>query len=125
MPTKNYTLFFLLSVGFVLISIAFITILGQTNNRDSGAADIRAKATVQNSMQLEGDVASVDTKAWTMVVNNVTFADNQTAKPMGTFTVIIPNNTNVKSGQRVVLAVDSQSFNVTSKTFAALAVQVR
>lgn len=123
MPSKNYTLFFILSVGFVLISIAFITILGETSSRDGGSTDIRAKATVQNSMQLEGVVASSSNGS--IVVDNIHFADNADAAPMGTFTVVVPEGTPVRSGDTVVLSVDAATFNVAQKTFTALAVSVR
>jgi hypothetical protein len=123
MPSKNYTLFFILSVGFVLISIAFITILGQTSDRDGSNADIRAKATVQNSMQLEGVVESVD--LGTIIVNNVKFVDNPDAKPMGTFTVTVPADVRVSPGQSVALSVDAATFNVPNKSFTALAVTPR
>lgn len=123
MPSKNYTLFFVLSVGFVLISITFITILGQTSSKDKGTTDIRAKATVQNSMQLQGVVGTVD--GTTLTVTDVSFADNDSAKPMGTFTVIVPAETSVVRGQRVLLYVDSATFNIAEKKFTALSVAGR
>lgn len=125
MPSKNYTMFFILSVGFVLVSIAFITILGQTSSSSTENRDIRAKATVQNSLQLTGVVTSSDTIARTLVLSNVRFANNDTAQDMGTFTAQVDSGveiTTVRSGTSVVVSVDASTFNAGEKTFRVLAV---
>ncbi len=121
MPSKNYTLFFILSVGFVLLSIAFITILGQTSSTDSVSKDIRAKATVQNSMQLTGTVSLVDVGSLT--VDNVRFADNDSAASMGTFTAFPGSGVslnNIRVGSTVRLSVDASTFDTQKKTFTVL-----
>lgn len=124
MPSKNYTLFFILSVGFVLLSIAFITILGQTSSTDTVSKDIRAKATVQNSLQLTGTVQTVD--ATSFIVENVKFVDNTNAATMGTFTATLGPNVNTKNlrtGATVRMSVDASSFNTQGKTFTVLSLQ--
>lgn len=121
MPSKNYTLFFILSVGFVLLSIAFITILGQTSSTDSVSKDIRAKATVQNSMQLTGTVSLVD--AGSITVDNVRFADNDNTASMGTFTAYPGSGvsiSNIRIGSTVRLSVDASTFDTQKKTFTVL-----
>lgn len=123
MPSKNYTLFFILSVGFVLLSIAFITILGQTSSPDTVSKDIRAKATVQNSMQLTGTVSLVD--GGSITVDNVQFIDNKNAASMGTF-VATPGPgvslNNIRIGTTVRLSVDAATFDTQRRTFTVIGI---
>lgn len=124
MPSKNYTLFFILSVAFVLVSIAFITIIGQTNSRNSGS-DIRAKATVQNSLQLLGTVSSVHSSDQTLVIDNVRFVNNDSTGTMGTFTGVAGEDVSfsqIKQGMNILMSVDAGTFSVGEKTFTVLAV---
>lgn len=125
MPSKNYTLFFVMSVGFVLISIAFISILSQTKKTENGEnVDIRAKAGVANSMKVTGVVASYNASENTLTVNNVNFQNANANSPgMGTWTVVPP----VKDfeplssvGKKVTIFVDAASFNTSAKTLTAL-----
>lgn len=125
MPSKNYTLFFILSVGFVLLSISFITILGQTSSKEGPNKDIRAKATVQNSLSLTGIVSSIDTGSRTFVVDQVKFVNNDEAPAMGTFTATVATGVDMKTikvGTTIRLSVDAASFNTQGKTFTVLAV---
>jgi len=126
MPSKNYTLFFIFSVGFVLLSIAFITILGQTSKKDNGSADIRAKATVANSLKLTGVVGSMDPGARTLTVDQVKFESKENeASNMGTWIVTEPADYKagtVTIGKKVLLSIDASTFNASSKTMTALAV---
>lgn len=126
MPSKNYTLFFIFSVGFVLVSIAFITILGQTSKKDNGNVDIRAKATVANSLKLIGVVSGTDPGARTITVDQVKFENKQNEDGnMGTWTVNQPSDfqpSSVSVGKKVFLNADAKSFNTSSKTMTALAI---
>lgn len=127
MPSKNYTLFFILSVGFVLISIAFITILGQTSDKDSGTTDIRAKATVANSLKIIGTVSEIG--AGTMNVSQVKFESKANeAGDMGNWVVTLPADYKAGSisvGGSVLISADASSFNTSGKTMTALAVSSR
>lgn len=124
MPSRNYTLFFIVSVGFVLICIAFITILGQTTNKEGDNSDIRAKATVTNSLRLVGFVNSVDTSLRTVVVSSVKFENKEKeSADMGVWTVTLPKEvsaSNVRTGKRVVISADAAQFDVATKTLTAL-----
>lgn len=125
MPSKNYTIFFILSVGFVLLSISFITILGQTSSKEGPNKDIRAKATVQNSLLLTGTVSSIDVSAGTFVVEQVKFVNNDKAPSMGTFTATVSTGVEmkmIKVGTNMRLSVDAASFNTQGKTFTVLAI---
>ncbi len=126
MPSKNYTLFFILSVGFVLITMAFITILGQTTSKDGEATDIRAKATVANSLKLVGNVISIDPSTRTLVVSDVKFESKKNeTQTMGTWTVTIAgdvNMTTITPGRQVLISADASTFNITNNTMTALAV---
>lgn len=126
MPSRNYTLFFVLSVGFVLICIAFITILGQTTNKSGENSDIRAKATVSNSLKLVGLVSSVDQSTRTIKVSGLKFENkaSETAD-MGEWLVSLPTETNasqIRQGKRIIINADAAKFDITSKTLTALAV---
>ncbi len=126
MPSKNYTLFFIFSVGFVLISIAFITILGQTSKKDNGNVDIRAKATVANSLKLVGTVSEVNAAERTMTVENIKFESKQTeSATMGTWVVKQPTDgsaNSISTGRKVLISADAGSFNTSAKTMTALTV---
>ena len=126
MPSKNYTLFFIFSVGFVLISIAFITILGQTSKKDNGNVDIRAKATVANSLKFIGIVGTVDSSARTITVDQVKF-ENKKDEPasMGTWVVkqspdIQPGS--IMAGNKILISADAATFDASAKTMTALAI---
>jgi hypothetical protein len=128
MPSKNYTLFFIMSVGFVLISIAFITILGQTSKSGNGdTVDIRAKAGVANAMKVTGTVASYNSSTNLLVVNNINFQNaDASSKGMGTWMVTPPAKDFVPSsviGRQVIISVDSATFNTGNKTLTALSIQ--
>lgn len=127
MPSKNYTLFFVISVGFVLLSIAFITILGQAGNKNASPDDIRAKAGVASSVHVTGTVLSYDAAANTMSVANIQFSNaSPDAKTMGTWTVtpriqdFVPSN---YVGKRVDISVDATTFDTGAKTLTAIAIQ--
>jgi hypothetical protein len=124
MPSKNYTLFFIFSVGFVLISIAFITILGQTSKKDGENVDIRAKATVANSLKLIGIVT--DVKEGSITVGQLKFESKKDeASDMGTWEVTIPptvNHSGVSIGKKVFINADASTFNTAQKTMTALAI---
>lgn len=126
MPSKNYTIFFIFSVGFVLISIAFITILGQTSKKDNGNVDIRAKATVANSLKLVGTVADIDVVSRTATVNQIKFQSKETeAGDMGSWTVTLPTDFksgSVTAGRKIFINADAASFNTSAKTMTALSV---
>ena len=129
MPSKNYTLFFILSVGFVLLSIAFITILGQTSKKDNGNVDIRAKATVANSLKLVGVVTAIDPSTRTLTIDQVKFESkaNET-KNMGMWVVTQPadfKSGSVTIGKNVFINADAATFNTTAKTMTALAITPR
>lgn len=124
MPSKNYTLFFILSVGFVLLSIAFITILGQTSKPDTGSADIRAKATVQNALKLVGVIEGVSGN--TLKIGQVKFESKKDeVTNMGSWTVTAPSSFqpgSLSTGMKVFLSVDASTFNTETKTMTALAI---
>lgn len=127
MPSKNYTVFFIFSVGFVLASIAFVTVLQQTSKKEGVSSDIRAKATVQNSIKLVGVITGTQSDNGTITVSDVRFQDaTPDAKSMGNFTVTVPANTpssDLRVGGRVLLAVDAATFNAGAKTMKALEVR--
>lgn len=131
MPSKNYTLFFILSVVFVLLSIGFITILGQhSSNPEDTSADLRAKAGVAASLKLTGTVSAYNPGDNTLVVNNVKF-DNSGSNglSMGTFTVTIGQKdfttSLAKPGTALLLSVEASSFNTSTKTMTAVQIQGR
>ena len=126
MPSRNYTLFFFLSIGLVLVCIAFITILGQTDKKDTGNADIRAKASVSNSLQLVGIISDIDSTNQVLSVDQVKF-ENKSSEPdsMGLWKMSVPRDYKILSipvGKKIYINVDAATFNVTQKTMVALAI---
>lgn len=126
MPSRNYTLFFVLSVGLVLVCIIFITILGQTQKKDDGTTDIRAKATVSNSLKLVGVVSDIDTSNRIVKIDQLKF-DNKASEQanMGLWTVTVPSDYNISSlstGKKVFINADASTFDITNKTMVALAI---
>jgi len=124
MPSRNYTLFFIFSVGFVLICIAFITILGQTTNKDGQNSDIRAKATVANSLRLVGVIDSIDPAAQTVVVSGLKFENKETeTADMGTWIVTLPREvvaSSLRVGKRAAISADASLFDASNKTLTAV-----
>jgi hypothetical protein len=131
MPSKNYTLFFIFSVAFVLLSIGFITILGQkSSNPDDTSTDLRAKAGVAAALKIKGTVSAYNPGEKTLIVNNVQFdTAGQNDKSMGTFTVTVTQKDFQASlgrpGTNVLLSVDAESFNTLQKTMTASSVSSR
>lgn len=124
MPGKQSTLFFIVSVFFLLLAIGFVAILTQRTTGDS--ADIRAKATTATALKLNATVVSFERLTNTLMVSNVQFADGEQQKVPGQWEVIVPINVDGNSfapGRIVTIAIDAPTFNLATKKVTALSIE--
>lgn len=123
----NKNMFLLGSVFLIILAVAMVALLNRGTS-PSGSEDIRARAAVTKSLQLNGTVANIDESTGTIIVDNVYLADNSRvgeATSMGTWTVTAPPNFNMASiapGQNVVMGIDSKTFLAQSRTVTALTI---
>jgi hypothetical protein len=115
--------------ALVVVGIITTAIIDAVRN-NQGAADIRAKAGVTNTLKLTGTVESVDEAAGTISVSDVQFdPSSRSGKAVnyGTWNVIPPSSFNLLSatpGTKVAFTVNSDSFDVASKQVVAAQVTV-
>ncbi len=115
--------------ALVVVGIITTAIIDAVRN-NQGAADIRAKAGITNTLKLTGTVESVDEQAGVITVAGVQFDETSRsgkAVNYGTWAVTPPRTFNLLSaapGARISFTVNSDSFNVASKQVVAAAVTI-
>ena len=120
-------MFLIGSVVLILLAIALVAILDKTSPSGSGN-DVRARATTQASLSLQGTVSSIDQAKGTLLMDNLLLADANRAgvvQNLGSMVVTAPAGfdfTTVSPGMKVTIGIDSATFKVTSQTVTALTI---
>ena len=129
-PKKNSSLlYFLASVGLVVVAIIFTAVVDRVRSPQS-AADIRARAGQSRALKFTAVVSEVDEAEGTLTVDNLRFADqgrSATIKTLGTWKVTPPARfrlTSVAPGSRVTLSVNPTTFQATTHSFTATEITV-
>lgn len=122
---KNANLFLVTSVVVILLAVALVAVLDRSSSSQS-STDVRARASTANALKFEGFVTAVNETDGTIEVSNLQFAPESrsgAAKDLGTWTVTPPidfNFSSVSEGTRVLIAVESSTFQVSSRALTAL-----
>lgn len=126
MRNKNILLFG--SVGLIVLAIGLVSILDRATSSTISTGDVRARAAVTKTLEVNATVTSVNQMKGTMVVSNLYFADNSRssdAKNLGTWTVTAPASVNLASfgpGINVVIGIDPATFLASSHTLTAITI---
>lgn len=121
---------YIIVIALLIVGAIVTTSIITAVKNNEGAADIRAKAGVTNTLKLTGIVESIDEAGGTMIVNNVQFsAESRSGKAVnyGTWVVTPPSTFSLSSaspGVNITFTVSSDSFNVADKHVAAAQVTV-
>ncbi len=113
------------SVVFVLLAVALVAVLDKSSSSTS-TSDVRARAGTNIALKLEGVVSAVDEARQTVEVANLQFsAESRSgeAKDLGNWLVTPPSGFNFASispGTRVMIAVDSSTFQITKHELTAV-----
>lgn len=127
--SNNSLLYFLASVGLVLITIVFTTIVDRTSSTQNGT-DIRARAAASATLKFTATVSAVDSAQGTLTVDNLRFTNKtqgDIGKTLGTWKIIPPRGfilSSVKPGSKVTLSVNPKTFQITSHTLTSTAISV-
>jgi len=122
---KNSNLLLFGSVILIVLAIPLVSLLSRPRN---SAEDVRARAAVVNTLQMNGTVASVDEVKGVLTLDNVYLADESRsgeAKSLGSWEVTAPANFNFASispGQTIIMNIDSKTFLAQSHTVTALTI---
>lgn len=123
---KKNNMFLFGSVILIILAIPLVSLVSKSGSSTSG--DVRARAAVVKTLQMNGTVNNIDEAKGIVVLDNVYLADESRsgdAKSMGTWTVTPPTNFNFASllpGQSIVMNIDSKTFLATSHTVTALTI---
>lgn len=121
--------YFLASVGLVLITVIFTTVVDRTQS-NQGGTDIRARAADPSVLKFTATVSAVDNTERTLTVENLRFANKETGgipEALGTWKVFPPRGfilSSVKPGSKVTLSVNPKTFQITSHTLTSTAISV-
>jgi len=123
---KSGSLIYLLgSVGLILLAILLTALIQRAKDTSSTGADIRARAGNPSTLQMTGQVESVDNNKEVFVVDNLKFSDGS-EQDLGKWTVTPGPNADISkltSGRTVVLGVEAATFSIEKHTFRALEVR--
>jgi hypothetical protein len=126
MRNKNVLLFG--SFGLIVLAIGLVTVLDRVGSPNQTSTDVRARAAVAKTLQVNATVISVDEDKSVIMVGDVYFADvsrSGEAKNLGRWTVTPPASfsySSVSPGSRIVIGVDSESFLVSEHTLTAVSI---
>lgn len=127
MQKKGLNVFFVGSIGFLILALGFVTILNRTKSSDTGT-DVRAKAGILATLKMSADVVSVDDNKGTINVDQLKFLDRGDGQlSLGAWVVTAPPTVSVGSlsvGEHVSLIVDPSTFLAQSHTLTATEIHV-
>ncbi len=113
------------SVVFILLAVALLAVLDKSSS-STATSDVRARAGTKIALKLEGVVSAVDETRGTIEVANLQFsAESRSgeAKDLGNWLVTPPsafNFASISPGMRVIVAVDSSTFQITKHELTAV-----
>jgi hypothetical protein len=118
-----------ISVALILFAIIFVAILGKIQNKGS-ESDVRARASTNSGVVVEGVIDSVDPTTGIMMVSSVHFPEQDPSKikSMGNWTITLPteyDSGSIYNGARVNLMLNPTTFLITQKTATAIKIEVR
>jgi hypothetical protein len=125
MKRKNLLLFG--SLGLIFLAIALVAILNRFAS-PSASGDVRARAAITNTLQLEGTVRSTDEAKGTLILDNAYLADESRSgdpKSLGSWIVTVPAGFSLGSvfpGQTVLVGIDSKTLIAETRSVTALTV---
>ncbi len=114
------------SVLLIILAIAMVSLLSRTSS--SSSTDVRARAAVVKTLELNGTVSAVNEADGTLTLDRVFLSDeNREGSPqdLGRWTVTVPaafNMASVTPGQMVKVNIDSKTFLISSHSVTALAI---
>ena len=124
---KNPNMFLVGSVVLILLAVALVAILDKASPTGN-TSDIRARATNKQVLTVVGVIANIDETKGTVQVDNVQFTDTSragAAQNLGSWIVTAPGTFNfasVSPGMSVTIGVDSQTFQISTHTLAAISI---
>lgn len=127
MQKKGFNVFFIGSIGFLILALGFLAILNRTKSTENGT-DVRAKAGIVATLKMSADVVSVDDNKGTIYVDQLKFQDRGDGQlSLGAWTVTAPPSISVGSlsvGERISLIVDPATFLAETHTLTATEIYV-
>ena len=127
MQKKGFNVFFIGSIGFLILALGFLTILNRTKSSENGT-DVRAKAGIVATLKMSADVVSVDDNRGTINVDQLKFQDRGDGQlSLGAWVVTAPPTVSVGSlaiGDRISLIVDPATFLAETHTLTATEIRV-
>lgn len=126
MPSKKNSslLYFLASVGLVIIAIVFTAVVDRVRS-PAPSTDIRARAGKSLALKFTAVVSEVNEVEGILTVDNLRFAGQErgaATKTLGTWKVTPPPRfrlSSVAPGSRITLAVNPTTFQTTTHSFTA------
>lgn len=125
---RNKNVFLLGSVVLIVLTIGLVSILDRAGSSTAPSTDIRARAAVTKTLQVNATVESVDETQGLINVSDLYFADQSRsgeAKNLGSWVVTPPSSFNVGSvsaGSKVTIGVDAATFLITKHTLTAVTI---
>jgi hypothetical protein len=125
---RNKNVLLIGSIVLIVLAIGLVTLLERTSSSTATSTDVRARAAVAKTLQVNATVISVDETKGLITVSDLYFADvsrSGEAKNLGTWVVTPPPTFGVGSlspGTSVVIGVDAASFLVSEHTLTAVTI---
>ncbi len=116
------------SVVLIILAIGMVAILDRTGGTNNENTDVRARAAISKTLQVNGTVDSYDETNGTITVSRVYLADTSRAgdaKDLGTWIVTAPETFSVSSvspGSNVLIGVDAKTFLAAKHTMTAVTI---
>ena len=127
MQKKGFNFFFLGSIGFLILALGFVTLLGRTKSSDTGT-DVSAKAGITSTLKMSADVVRVDDNKGSIQVDQLKFLDRGEGQlSLGAWVVTAPPTVSVGSlsqGDHISIIVDPLTFLAQSHTLTATEIRV-
>jgi hypothetical protein len=125
---RNKNVFLLGSVVLIVLAIGLVSILDKTTSSTASNTDVRARAAVTKTLQVNATVESVDETKGVVNVSDLYFAgQNRTGevKNMGSWVVTPPTSFSygsVSAGGNITIGVDPETFLVAKHTLTAITI---
>lgn len=125
MRRTNSWMYFLGSVGLIVVAILLSALLQRTRGTVTESKDIRARAGNPTALQMTARVVSVDDGKNEVVVDNLQLS-GENSQNLGEWTVTpgpLVNLGALVSGRNITLGVDASTFSIDTHTFTALEIR--
>ena len=124
---KNKNVLLFGSLGLIVLAVGFVAILENVSTPGS-SGDVRARAALTKTLNVNATVASVDEAKGTVTVADAYIADDSRSgdpKNLGAWVVTVPKNFNMASvqpGTNIAIGVDPTTFLAVKHTMTALTI---